>query len=67
MNLSQLLNRERASRAMGHSYEAEVFIWREDEADGVAKLEAAKAAGRIGPRTEVFIVGWSPATDMAAA
>jgi hypothetical protein len=57
MNLSEQIERERAARARSH--EPKVFIWCEDEADGVRQREPAQAAGRIGPHTEVFLISWA--------
>jgi len=55
-NLFRLMSRQRAALA----HEARVIIWRENEANGQAQLEAAVAAGRVGPETTVYLIGWKP-------
>jgi hypothetical protein len=65
-NFSRLVARERSARAMALCHEARVFIWCEDDADGEAKLQAAEAAGRIGPRTETWLIRWRCVADTVA-
>jgi hypothetical protein len=66
-NLSRLIARERSARAQSPC-EDEIVIWRDTDAQVAADIEAAKVAGRIGPRTTVTIVGWrqSAADEVAS-
>jgi hypothetical protein len=73
MSFSQLIHRVRAARTMP-SGEAHVLIWVDavDEtadidaeiqvlgrvAEAEAKIAAEKAAGRIGSRTQMHLIGW---------
>jgi hypothetical protein len=64
--LARLIGRELARRSAPLG-DAQVVIWRDSDEQAAIEIEAAKAAGRIGPRTEVIVVGWQSCVDAAEA
>jgi hypothetical protein len=66
MSLLGLVQRERAARSAAAGFSATAVIWvgppsEIAAADADTVLAAARAAGRIGPKTEVITVSWLPA------
>jgi hypothetical protein len=66
VSLLDLVTRERTKRSVPPG-DDQVIIWRWNDEQAAAEIEAAKAAGRIGPGTEVIVVGWGPCADAAEA
>jgi hypothetical protein len=64
--LARLIGRELARRSAPLG-DAQVVIWRDSDEQAAADIEAAKATGRIGPSTEVIVVGWQSCVDAAEA
>jgi hypothetical protein len=62
MSFSQLIQRVRAAR-QGGAYPAQALLWLDDGEDPDAKIDAERAAGRIGQATKITFVGWLPAAD----
>jgi 16S rRNA G1207 methylase RsmC len=56
VNLFDLVTRERARR-LAPIGEARVIVCRWTEEQAAVDIEVAKAAGRIGPGTEVIVIG----------
>jgi len=65
VNLLGLIARERTRRS-APTGEAQVIIWRDNDEQAAADIEAAKAAGGIGPHTEIILVGWTAANEPVA-
>jgi hypothetical protein len=72
MSLLDLIKRERKARAAAATigaYPARVLLWLDDDsaAECDAKLNAARAAGRVGPATDVTFVRWMTEAEAGAA
>jgi hypothetical protein len=57
--LARMVARERAARGAP----SDVIIWADNDDDGQARIDAARANGQIGPRTRVSLVQWLPTLD----
>jgi hypothetical protein len=66
VSLLDLITRERTRRSAPIG-DVQVIIWRDSDEQAAAEISAAKAAGRIGPGTEVIVVGWQSCVDAAEA
>ena len=57
MSLPRLLERVRASR-LARACPAKLVLWIDSDEDAATKIEAARAAGRVGPNTQVHTIRW---------